>query len=117
MDFANLPFQSNDLAKLDIAQQDEFFSELEGWELIMVNQARALKNTFSFGNYKDAWMFVNKVSALAEEANHHPEILLTWGKSEVIWTTHELGGISMNDFICAAKTNDLYLNKQPMLTG
>ncbi len=108
MDFANLPFQPNHLAKLNDEQRDEFIKEIKGWELTNLDKSSALKNSFLFKNYKDAWMFVNKVSALAEDANHHPQILLTWGKAEVIWTTHELNGISMNDFICAARTHALF---------
>ena len=51
--------------------------------------------------------FTNKVAALAEKEDHHPEITLEWGKVTVIWWSHKIKGLHKNDFICAAKTDDL----------
>ena len=49
--------------------------------------------------------FTNKIAELAEEEDHHPAILLEWGRVEVTWWTHKIGGLHKNDFIAAAKTD------------
>ena len=60
---------------------------------------------FNFDNYSDAISFTNKIAQLAEEEDHHPAILLEWGRVEVTWWTHKIGGLHKNDFIAAAKTD------------
>ena len=52
--------------------------------------------------------FVNKVADLAEEEDHHPEIVLEWGKVTVNWWSHKIKGLHKNDFIAAAKTDALF---------
>ena len=54
---------------------------------------------------------LNKVADLAEKEDHHPEIILEWGKVTVIWWSHKIGGLHKNDFICASKTDALFDNK------
>ena len=64
--------------------------------------------SFSFLNYKDSVEFANKIATLAEEEDHHPQINLEWGKVTVIWWSHEIKGLHINDFICAKKTDLLF---------
>lgn len=59
-------------------------------------------------NYKDSIGFTNKVALLADKEDHHPEITLEWGKVTVVWWSHKIKGLHKNDFICAAKTDQLY---------
>lgn len=66
-----------------------------------------LEREYKFKNFKLAWAFANKVAELAEEEFHHPAILLEWGKVKVTWWTHSIKGLHKNDFICAAKTDEL----------
>jgi 4a-hydroxytetrahydrobiopterin dehydratase len=52
--------------------------------------------------------FTNRAAQLANEEDHHPAILTEWGKVTVTWWTHKIKGLHQNDFIMAAKTDQLY---------
>lgn len=79
--------------------------QLEGWELR--DGATAIGRQFKFKNFKQALAFVNQLGELAEAEFHHPDIKLGWGYVDVLFQTHEIGGLHQNDFIMAARTNDL----------
>ena len=66
-----------------------------------------IQKIFSFKSYKDSVDFSNKVACLADDEDHHPQIILEWGKVTVIWWSHKIEGLHKNDFICAAKTDKL----------
>ena len=66
-----------------------------------------LRRVFKFNNYQESLEFTKKVAALADQEDHHPAILLEWGKVEVTWWTHKIGGLHKYDFIAAAKTDTL----------
>ena len=83
--------------------------EIEGWQLID-DGVKKLKKEFNFSNYSDSVDFSNKVAFMAEQEDHHPQIILEWGKVTVIWWSHKIKGLHKNDFICAAKTNNLSKN-------
>ena len=83
----------------------EYMKELDGWEVIVESNISQLFKSFKFGNYQEAIKFSLKVADLAEEENHHPKIVLEWGKVEVHWWTHKINGLHANDFICASKTD------------
>ena len=96
------PIVSDDEASLLI-------KEIEGWHLID-DGVKKLKKEFSFLNYSDSVDFSNKVADMAEKEDHHPQIILEWGKVTVTWWSHKIKGLHKNDFICAAKTNNLSKN-------
>ena len=83
--------------------------EIEGWDVID-DGAKKLKKEFSFSNYSDSVDFSNKVADMADKEDHHPQIILEWGKVTVIWWSHKIKGLHKNDFICAAKTNKISKN-------
>jgi 4a-hydroxytetrahydrobiopterin dehydratase len=83
-----------------------FLSEINGWVLID-EPIKKIQKVFSFKSYKDSIDFSNKVASLADDEDHHPQIVLEWGKVTVIWWSHKIGGLHKNDFICAAKTDKL----------
>jgi 4a-hydroxytetrahydrobiopterin dehydratase len=68
---------------------------------------KRLKRAFTFNNFIDAVAFTQKVAVLAENENHHPSILTEWGKVTVYWWSHKIKGLHVNDFIMAAKTDQL----------
>ncbi len=68
-----------------------------------ITETGHLRKTFLFRDFKQALTFVNEVGRIAEKENHHPDILLKWGEVRVEIWTHSVGGISINDFILAAK--------------
>jgi len=95
-----LPAGSPPLAR---AQIDAMLARLPGWEY----QNGAIGKTFTFGSYADAIAFVNGVAGIAQREDHHPEMLVGYNKCRVAYCTHSVGGISENDFICAAKIEAL----------
>ena len=85
----------------------EFIKEIPLWEPITDDSISKLRRNFSIKDYIQAVEFSNKVAELAEEEDHHPAILLEWGKVQVTWWTHKILGLHKNDFIAAAKTDRL----------
>jgi len=85
----------------------EYMSQLAGWQILDVAGVNHLQKVYSFKNFAQAIKFTNQVGAIAEEENHHPAILTEWGKVTVTWWTHKIAGLHANDFIMAAKTDDL----------
>ena len=95
-----------------MVSDDEAFiliKEIEGWDFID-DGVKKLKKEFSFSNYSDSVDFSNKVADMADKEDHHPQIILEWGKVTVIWWSHKIKGLHKNDFICAAKTNKISKN-------
>lgn len=78
-----------------------------GHEWTLVNEHH-LEKQFTFKNFVQALDFTNRVGAIAEEQNHHPDILLTWGKVTVTIWTHKIDGLTESDFVFAAKTENAY---------
>jgi 4a-hydroxytetrahydrobiopterin dehydratase len=75
-----------------------------GW---LVVDDHHLEKEFKFKNFAEALDFTNKVGAQAEAQDHHPDILLSWGKVRITLWTHSVGGLSENDFILAARIEGL----------
>ncbi len=67
-----------------------------------------LERVFKFKNFIDAIAFTNKVGELAEAEGHHPALLTEWGRVTVTWWSHKIKGLHRNDFIMAARTDQLY---------
>lgn len=86
----------------------EWRREIPQWKLIEEDGEEKLQRQFSFKNFREALAFTNKVGELAEAEDHHPALLTEYGKVNVIWWTHKIGGLHRNDFICAARTDRLY---------
>lgn len=86
---------------------NEFMQQLPNWVIVEENEVKRLKRVFTFDNFVDAVEFTRKVSVLAEDENHHPAILTEWGKVTVFWWSHKIKGLHANDFIMAAKTDQL----------
>ena len=77
------------------------------WSPVTHEGILMLRREFSFENWAQAMAFTNKVGDLAEQYDHHPEIITEWGKTTVTWWTHTVNGLHKNDFILAAKTDRL----------
>ena len=87
---------------------NEFLLRIPSWTVYKDNGIKKLICSFAFSNYEDSVNFTNKIAKLAEEEDHHPEIILDWGNVTVSWWSHKLKGLHKNDFICAAKTDQLF---------
>ncbi len=84
----------------------ELHAELDP-DWMVVDDAHILVREFRFKDFADAMAFANKVAALADEENHHPDLTISWGSVGVELSTHAIGGLSENDFILAAKIDEL----------
>lgn len=86
----------------------ELVAHLPGWELGPADTH--IQKQFRFTDFVHALAFVNMLGWIAERENHHPDLELGWGRCLVKFSTHDVGGLSMNDFICAAKVEVLSAN-------
>lgn len=94
--------------KVTEAEMAQFAPQVPDWQIVERNQVKRLERSFRFGNFAQALAFTNKVGELADAEDHHPAILTEWGQVTVTWWTHKIGGLHRNDFVMAAKTDQLY---------
>lgn len=83
-------------------------AQLEGWQLQGDGADVAIAKTFRFANYHETLAFVNAVAFIAHTQDHHPDLSVHYDRCVVRFSTHDVGGLSENDFICAAKADALY---------
>ena len=84
---------------------NDLLQQVPGWEL--VKDKPKISRKFKFKDFKESIEFINKVADLAEEAGHHPDIHCFWNKVRLDLTTHAIGNLTRNDFIVAAKLNEI----------
>ena len=77
--------------------------QLSGWRLM----DGSLEKTFSFKNYHETIGFVNALAFIANTEDHHPDLVVSYGKCTVRFNTHDVKGISVSDFFCASKADAL----------
>ena len=87
---------------------NDLLPQLSSWNINEDEGIKRLVCSYAFLSYEDSVAFTNKVANLAEQEDHHPEIMLEWGKVTVSWWSHKIKGLHMNDFICASKTDLLF---------
>jgi len=96
--------------RLSQARVAELMPQLPGWELAGdpdTRHGQALTRTFRFGNYHETMAFVNALAYLAHREDHHPDLSVHYDRVVVRYATHDVGGLSENDFICAARADAL----------
>jgi 4a-hydroxytetrahydrobiopterin dehydratase len=89
--------------KLDESQTTELLQQVPGWAM----ENGELRRTFKFKNYFESLAFVNATAWVSHREDHHPDIELGYNKVTMRYSTHSVGGLTENDFICAAKINAL----------
>lgn len=77
--------------------------ELEHWTI----EGDALVRTFRFADFHETMAFVNAVAFVAHRQDHHPDLAVSYNRCGVRFSTHDAGGLTRNDFICAAKVGAL----------
>lgn len=85
----------------------ELSPQVPDWELVDVDGVPRLRRVFPFSNFAAALAFTNAVGEIAEQEGHHPELVTEWGQTTVSWWTHKIRGLHRNDFVMAAKTDEL----------
>jgi len=95
-----LPFDTSEIHK--------YQKKVDGWD-ILKNEKKIfyLYKKYKFKNFLESQIFINKVGEISENEEHHPDILFGWGYAEIKITTHAIEGLSENDFILAAKIDQL----------
>lgn len=91
-------------AQLSGEEARKMLDQTPGYELT----GNTIQRTYPFPNFVEAMNFADRITKIAEEENHHPDLHISWGKVRVELSTHSVGGLSTNDFIVAAKINRLW---------
>ncbi|MDC0980576.1 4a-hydroxytetrahydrobiopterin dehydratase [bacterium] len=92
----------------DISDIHKYQKKVDGWDVSKNdNEIFYLNKKFEFKNFFESQSFINKVGEISENEGHHPDILFGWGYAEIKITTHSIEGLSENDFILAAKIDQL----------
>lgn len=89
--------------RLAPAQIDDLLAALPGWG----REGDGIAKVFRFQDYHRTMAFVNAVAWIAHREDHHPDLTVSYGSCRVYFSTHDTGGLSENDFICAAKVEAL----------
>ena len=92
----------------DISEIHKYQKKVDGWEILQDTKKKFFLNKrFNFNNFIESQKFINKIGEISEDEGHHPDILFGWGYAEIKITTHAIEGLSENDFILAAKIDQL----------
>ena len=93
----------------DISEIHKYQKKVDGWNIKEdEKKIHFLVKNFIFQNFKDSQNFINKVGKISENENHHPDISFGWGYAKITITTHAIQGLSENDFILAAKIDQIF---------
>ncbi len=103
-----IPCSGNESA-LSRKEEAHYLQQTEGWFLEKSGEHKIQKN-FKFKDFRTAIDFVNRVADLAEQEGHHPDITINYNVVGLELFTHAIGGLSENDFILAAKIDELNTN-------
>ena len=92
----------------DISQIHKYQKEINDWKVVKNDkEVYFLEKEFSFKNFLESQKFINEVGKISEEEGHHPDIVFGWGYARINITTHAIEGLSENDFILAAKIDQI----------
>ncbi|MGA1207493.1 MAG: 4a-hydroxytetrahydrobiopterin dehydratase [Litorivicinaceae bacterium] len=79
-----------------------------GWTNVVRESQEMLERVFAFNTFAEAMQFATRVAEVADAQDHHPEIVVSWGRCVVRWWSHDVGGVSARDISLAEATNRLY---------
>lgn len=91
-----------------------YLPQLPGWRIKKVAGIKRLEKTFPCKDFARALALTNRIGAIAEQQDHHPAIVTEWGRVTVSWWTHTIAGLHVNDFIMAAKTEQIVAAGEPV---
>ena len=92
----------------DISEIHKYQKKVDGWDIIKNSKdIYFLEKNFKFENFKKSQNFINEVGKISEIEGHHPDIHFGWGYAKISITTHAIEGLSENDFILAAKIDQI----------
>lgn len=92
---------------LELAAAQKLVAQVSGW--VLEKDARAILKKYTFKGFYPTMSFINAVAYIAQQEGHHPDIEFGYNYCSIKYTTHAIKGLSINDFICAAKIDKLLL--------
>ncbi|MBD3208470.1 MAG: 4a-hydroxytetrahydrobiopterin dehydratase [Candidatus Nealsonbacteria bacterium] len=92
-----------DLQPLEKNKVEDYLNQLNDWSL----EDDRIKKNFEFNDFQETMEFVNKVAEIAETEEHHPDIYISYNRVRLTLSTHDIDALSINDFIVAAKIDDI----------
>lgn len=95
-----------DAVALNTDEARQLCAVIGGWEIS--SESNYISKNFTFKNYYETIAFVNSVAWIAHQQDHHPDLHVTYNQCKTTYCTHSVGGLSRNDFICAARINQLF---------
>ncbi|TDQ39611.1 4a-hydroxytetrahydrobiopterin dehydratase [Thiopseudomonas denitrificans] len=96
-----------DAPRVTEQEANELQQQIPDWERVELDGVLQLRRVFRMKDFVEALAFANRVGELAEQQGHHPALLVEYGQVTVRWWTHKIGGLHRNDFIMAARTDQL----------
>ncbi|MBX3706448.1 MAG: 4a-hydroxytetrahydrobiopterin dehydratase [Pseudomonadales bacterium] len=96
-----------DSPRVEPAECTRLLAELPGWVIEHEGNVPVLQKTFRCRDFRAALEIANRIGDLADAEDHHPRLVVEWGRVAVAWWTHAIGGLHRNDFIMAARTEAL----------
>jgi len=94
---------------LNDSELSTLLDKVQHWQLS--NDKKNISRRFDFKNYYETIAFVNAAAWIVHQQDHHPDLEVSYNRCNVIFSTHSVGGLSRNDFICAARFNALLVNE------
>ena len=97
------------ISSLDLSEIHKYQKKIDGWD-VKKNEKKIyfIEKNFKFKNFINSQKFINKIAEISEKENHHPDITFGWGYAKIVITTHAIEGLSENDFILAAKIDQIF---------
>ena len=89
---------------------EELRLEVPEWRLTNLDGVKRIERSFKFRNFAEALNFATLLGEVSESEGHHPRLTVEWGKVGVEWWTHKINGLHRNDFIMAAKSDEIHKN-------
>jgi len=86
-------------------ESQRYLAEVLGWG--MIEDGKKISKEFMFPDFLEAIKFINSIAVIAEQEGHHPDLHIFYNKVQIELWTHAIGGLSENDFILAAKINNI----------
>lgn len=97
-----------DAPRVEAAEAAELAQQIPNWDQVEQDGIPRLRRVFALSNYAQAVALTLAIAEMAEREDHHPLIVLEWGRVTVEWWSHKIRGLHRNDFVAAAKTDRLF---------
>jgi 4a-hydroxytetrahydrobiopterin dehydratase len=86
----------------------EYLEQTPEWDVVEEDGQKRLRRVYELESFRRALELTDRIGEAAEEEGHHPVLVTEWGKVTVTWWTHAIGGLHDNDFVMAAKSDEIY---------